>query len=184
MKSIQFFRNELSSLESLIRHITLCSPFRSSETNFVGSSPAIGIFLYVAQSGLRKWTTLIRILYRHISICGPVRFSETNYVASCAAFGIFLYVAQSGLREQTSLVRVPLIGIFLYVAQSGLRKWTSLVRVPLSAYFSMKPSQVFGNEPRWFESRYRHISLCSLVRNSEMNYVGSSPAICIFLYVA
>ena len=51
--------------------------------------------------------------------------------------------ASSRLRKQTMLVRVPL---FLYVAQ--------VVECVLAV--------AFGNKLRWFQSHYRHISLCSL----------------------
>jgi hypothetical protein len=132
----QDFGNKLRWFYSLYRR----SPVRLLETNCVGSSPAIGIILYLAQSGLRKQTTLFRFplsayfsmlpikafgnklrwfesLYRRVSQCSQFRPSETNCVGS-----------------------IPSIGVFLYVANSGFRKQTTSVRVPLSAYFCIWPS--------------------------------------------
>jgi hypothetical protein len=71
----------------------ICRPVRSSETNYVGSGPAIGIFLYVAQSCIRKQTTLFRVPQSAYFIYSLVRFSEMNYVVSSPAIGILLYVA-------------------------------------------------------------------------------------------
>jgi hypothetical protein len=85
----------------------------SSKTNYVGSTLAIGIFLYLANQVLK-----------------------TNYVGSTLAIGIFLYLENqvfgNKLRWFDSCYRHISVS-----SQSGLRKQTTLVRVPLSAYFSM-----------------------------------------------
>ena len=49
------------------------------ETNYVGSSPTIGIFLYVVQAVERVLAVAL----------------ETNYVGSSPPIGIFLYVVQA-----------------------------------------------------------------------------------------
>ena len=76
--------------------------------------------------------------------------SEMNYVGSSPTIGIFLYMAQTvecvlavafGMNYAGSS---PTIGIFLCVAQA-------VERVLAIA---------FVNELCWFESHYRHISLC------------------------
>ena len=74
-----------------------------------------------------------------------------NYVCSSPTIGIFLFVAQAVERVLAvafgkNYVGLSLtIGIFLYVAQAVER----LLAV------------AFGNRLCWFESYYRHISLCS-----------------------
>ena len=100
---------------------------------YVGSSPTIGIFLYVSQAVERELA---------------VAFGR-NYVGSSPTIGIFLYVAQAVERvlavafgKKSMLVRVP---IFLYVAQA-------VERVLAVA---------FGNKLCWFKSHYWYISSCS-----------------------
>ena len=72
-------------------------------------------------------------------------------LVSNPTIGIFLYVAQTVERVLTVAFgnnyvgSSPTIGIFLYVAQP-------VERVLATA---------FGNKLCWFESHYRHISLCS-----------------------
>jgi len=74
-----------------------------------------------------------------------------NYVDSSPTIGIFLYVALALERVlavafgKNYVDSSPTIGIFLYVAQA-------LERVLAVA---------FGKNYVWFESHYRHISLCS-----------------------
>ena len=74
-----------------------------------------------------------------------------NYVGSSPTIGIFLYVAQGDKSVQAVAFgknyvgSSPTIGIFLYVAQAVERVLKSSLREKLC----------------WFESHYRHISLCS-----------------------
>jgi hypothetical protein len=176
------FGKKLIWFESRYRHYSLCCPVmsskkntlvpvplsayficrqvRSSETNYVCSNLAFGIFLYVAHSGLRKRTTLARVplsacfymnpirafgnelrwfesRHRPISIWIPVRPSETNYVCSSPANRPISLWIPVKFAETNCFCSSAAIGIFLYVAQSGLRKRTTLVRVPLLAYFYM-----------------------------------------------
>ena len=82
--------------------------------------------------------------------------------------------ASSSLRKQTVLVRVRLLAYFfmqprqLNACQQQPLEKIMLVRVPLSAYFFMQP---------------RQLNACQQ-QPLEKNYVGSSPTIGIFLYVA
>jgi hypothetical protein len=61
MYSIQAFGIKLRWFRSRYPRISLCSPFRLSETNYVGSIPSIGVFPYVDHSRLRKQTTSFRV---------------------------------------------------------------------------------------------------------------------------
>jgi len=103
--------------------------------NYVGSSPTIGIFLYVAQA---------------VESVLAVDFGN-NYVGSSPTISIFLYVAQTVQRMlavdfgNNYVGSSPTIGIFLYVAR------------PVEPVLAT----AFGNKLCWVESHYPHISLCS-----------------------
>ena len=74
-----------------------------------------------------------------------------NYVRSSPTIGIFLYVAQGDKRVvgvafgKNYVGSRPTIGIFLYVAQGDKRV----------------QAVAFVEKLCWFESHYRHISVCS-----------------------
>jgi hypothetical protein len=138
MKNIQVFGTQLRWFKSRYRLISLCSSVRSSQSNYVGSSPSIGIFLYVDLSGLRKRTTLVRVpLSSFFYICSPVKSSETKYVFSSSANWHISLCSPVRSSETNYVCSSPTIGILLYVAQSGLRKRTTLVRVSLSSFYYM-----------------------------------------------
>jgi len=99
--------------------------------NYVGSSPTIGIFLYVAQAvecvlavAFRNKLCWFESHYRHISLSSPGSWTRAS-------------------SKWTKFVQVPRSAY--YVAQA-------VERVLAVA---------FGNELCWFKSHYWHIFLCS-----------------------
>jgi hypothetical protein len=152
----QAFGNKLRWFDFWYRHISPCSPVRPSETSYVGSTLAIGIFLYLynqafgnklrwfdscyryisvfSQSGLRKQTTLVRLLLSAYFCIYTIRPSETNYVGSTLAIVIFLYLANRAFGNKLRWFESCYWHISVF-SQSGLRKQTTLVRLLLLAYF-------------------------------------------------
>jgi len=137
------FGNKRCWFESHYRHISLCSQGSWTRVN----------------SSLRKQTVLVRVPLSAYFFMQPKQFERML----APAFGNKLCWFESHYRH----ISLCSPGSWKRVS-SSLRKQTVLVRVPLSAYFFMQPKQfervlapAFGNKLCWFESHYRHISLCS-----------------------
>jgi hypothetical protein len=131
---------------------------RSSETNYIGSTIGIGIFLYLDHQTFGKNLRCLNLVmgiflylsnqafgnklrwfetfFRHITLYSTVRPSETKYVRSNLAIGLFPYLANqvfgNKLRCFNSLYRHVSL-----CSPSIFRKQTTLVQTFLSAYFSM-----------------------------------------------
>jgi hypothetical protein len=74
-----------------------------------GSSPAIGLFLYLAQSGLRKRTTMVRVALsayfaQSLDRCLQ-RPSETKYVG--VPLSAYIYVAQTTHNTHKRRTSIP-----------------------------------------------------------------------------
>jgi uncharacterized membrane protein YqaE (UPF0057 family) len=144
-------------LVRLLLSVYFCiQPIRCSEINYVVSTPAICVFLYLAnqvfgtkirwfdscyrcisvfsQSGFRTQNTLFQLLLSLYFYIFPISCSDINYVGSTTAIGIFLYLANQAFGNKLLWLDSSSRCISLF-SQSGFRTQTTLVRLLLSVYF-------------------------------------------------
>jgi hypothetical protein len=126
------------------------SPIRPSETNYVGSTPFIVVYLYSANQAFGNKLHWFDSCSRYVSVLTNQAFgNKLRWFDFCYRFiSVF---SQSGLRKQTTLFRL-LLSVYFFIQPIRPSDTNYVGSTPAIGVFLYLANKVFGHKIRWFDS--------------------------------